>query len=68
MTMRVTRQAIQRNIRAAADAGLAVFGIAPDGTVLTSKPDGLPIYQDGEAKPAAANSCDDILNRLMGSD
>lgn len=66
--MRVTRQTIQRNIRAATDAGLAVFGIAADGTVLTSKPDGPSIRQGDETMRPKANSCDDILNRLMGSD
>jgi len=36
MARRVSRAAIQRNIRAAQDAGLTITGIAPDGTLLTS--------------------------------
>lgn len=67
MAARITRQTIRRNIAAATEAGLSVFGISPNGTVLTAAPGALPELSSSKQK-SAENSCDEIMSRLMGSD
>lgn len=67
MRSRVTRQSLLRNISAATEAGLAVVGISPNGTILTSEAGAVPDLSFNVTK-SKVNSCDEILSHLTGSD